>query len=197
MVVEESSASAPVTSAIPEGSVLGPILFLCDINDLLQQVSSQCYFFADDSILYREIKKSEDSKSLQDDLAVLEAWEKQWGMEYYPDKCVILRIIQKRKPLETSYTLRGHQTGNSWPYNILRGSNLQQQLANYYKNSASYLTNKKGNAKASQASQHYRSMKAFTQRAIRKAYWQYVEGIVTASESGEEEKNAPTVNKKL
>ena len=113
MVVEESSASAPVTSAIPEGSVLGPILFLCDINDLLQQVSSQCYFFADDSILYREIKKSEDSKSLQDDLAVLEAWEKQWGMEYYPDKCVILRIIQKRKPLETSYTLRGHQTGNS------------------------------------------------------------------------------------
>ena len=68
-------------------SVLGPILFLFYINDLHEQVS-QCHLFADDSIFYREIKKPEDSKTLQDYLNALEAWE----MEYHPDKYVILRI---------------------------------------------------------------------------------------------------------
>ena len=85
-----------------------PILFLCYINALPDLVCSRCHLFADDSILYRENKKLEDSKILQDDLDTLEAWEKQWGMEYHPYKYVILSVMQKHNPLDTSYT-HGHQ----------------------------------------------------------------------------------------
>ena len=56
--------------------MLGPILIRCYINDLPEQVSSCCHLFANESILYREIKKPDDSKPIQDDLDALEAWEK-------------------------------------------------------------------------------------------------------------------------
>ena len=107
----EASQAAPVTSGMPQGSVLSPILFLCYINDLPEQVSSRCHLFADDSILYREIKSQRDCKALQEDLDALASWEKKWGMEYHPDKCNILRVTRKRqsKVKVSTYTLRGHQ----------------------------------------------------------------------------------------
>ena len=71
----KSSSFKNVTSGVPQGSVLGPILFLCYINDLPEQVSSRCRLFADDSILYREIRTPEDSSTLQDDLDALAVWE--------------------------------------------------------------------------------------------------------------------------
>ena len=105
----EASESAPVTSGVPQGSVLGPILFLCYINDLPEQVSSRCRLFADDSILYREIKTPQDSSTLQEDLDALAAWEEKWGMAFHPDKCTVLRITRKKEPIATPYNLRGHQ----------------------------------------------------------------------------------------
>ena len=105
----EASEPAPVTSGVPQGSVLGPILFLCYINDLPEQVSSRCRLFADDSILYREIRTPQDSRVLQEDLDALAAWEEKWGMAYHPDKCTVLRITRKKQPTVTSYSLRGHQ----------------------------------------------------------------------------------------
>ena len=74
----EFSDVAPVTSGVPQGSVLGPILFLCFINDMPESVSSQCCLFADDSIIYREISTENDCTSLQDDLDALEKWEGTW-----------------------------------------------------------------------------------------------------------------------
>ena len=80
MIVDgEASEPALVTYGVPQGSVLFPILFLCYINDLPEQVSSKCRLLADDSILYREIRTPQDSRVLQDDLDALAAWEK-WGM---------------------------------------------------------------------------------------------------------------------
>ena len=73
MVNVDSSVKASVISGLPKGSVLGPILFLCYINDLLEQVSSLCHLFADDSIFYREFKRSEDSMTPHYDPDALEA----------------------------------------------------------------------------------------------------------------------------
>ena len=67
-----SSDTISVDSGVPQGSVLGPILFLVFINDLPDLVKSQCRLFADDCLLYNEIQTSNDSLQLQKDLKLLE-----------------------------------------------------------------------------------------------------------------------------
>ena len=59
--------STNVTSGVPQGSVLGPLLFLAYINDISTNLSSSCRLFADDCILYREINIPTDAKILQED----------------------------------------------------------------------------------------------------------------------------------
>ena len=99
-----------VTSGVPQGSVLGPLLFLLYINDLPECVSSQSTvrLFADDSFLYRKIRSTADSIQLQHDLDQLAVWEQSWLMSFNPSKCQLLRITKKRSPIQHDYTLRGH-----------------------------------------------------------------------------------------
>ena len=80
----EESESVPVTSGVPQGSVLGPILFLIYINDLPDEVCSQVRLFADDTALYLTIESEDDGSALQNDLAILSKWETRWDMEFNP-----------------------------------------------------------------------------------------------------------------
>ena len=86
---------APVRSALPQGSVVWPVLFLIYINDLGARVSSRTRLFSDDTILYRFITASEDHNALQADLQKLEEWEEEWDMRYYPSKCSVLIVSGK------------------------------------------------------------------------------------------------------
>ena len=63
-----------VDSGVPQGTVLGPILFLLHINDLSSVISSKVRLFADDCLVYREIKNRQDQIDLQKDLNLLENW---------------------------------------------------------------------------------------------------------------------------
>ena len=96
-VVLDGVASEPTTvdSGVPQGTVLGPILFLCHINDLPSTVSSQVRLFADDCLLYREINTFKDHLSLQKDLKSLEEWADTWGMRFNATKCYILSTRNK------------------------------------------------------------------------------------------------------
>ena len=75
-VVIEGEASEKVTvdSGVPQGKVLGPILFLCRINDLPEAVQSQVRLFADTCLLYRPIKSQSDQIILQNDPIELKKW---------------------------------------------------------------------------------------------------------------------------
>ena len=91
----ESSEEADVTSGVPQGTVLGPILFLIHINDLPKAVSSSVRLFADDCLLYRRIRTRDDHTRLQKDLESLEKWAKENGMSFNAKKCYILSIRNK------------------------------------------------------------------------------------------------------
>ena len=102
------SESIHVKSGVPQGNVLGPILFLVFINDLPASVQSSSRLFADDCVVYREIRSDKDCQILQDDLQKLWEWEKLWGMSFHPEKCSFLRVHRKTSPIMFSYSLKGH-----------------------------------------------------------------------------------------
>ena len=103
----QTSNSASVDSGVPQGTVLGPLLFLLHINDLPQSVQSTVRLFADDCLLYRPIKSVQDTITLQKDLLALEQWGDRWGIKFHADKCNIIRLSRTRNPITKMYSLVG------------------------------------------------------------------------------------------
>ena len=79
IVGEGESKSSPVISGIPQGSILGPILFTIYINDLPDCISGPCKIFADDTKLYNY---SNNSHHLQEDLERVEEWSHKWQLHF-------------------------------------------------------------------------------------------------------------------
>ena len=89
------SPSAPVTSGIPQGSVLGPVLFVLYINDLPDAVNNEVFLFADDTKIYSKISNITDAESLQHDLDFLQSWSEKWLLSFHPEKCKVIRLGNK------------------------------------------------------------------------------------------------------
>ena len=98
-VVCDGSASTAkhVISGVPQGTVLGPLLFLVYINDLPSHVQSTPRLFADDCLLYRRINARSDCDILQNDLDRLQEWVAIWQMCFNPDKCEVLRVTWRTR----------------------------------------------------------------------------------------------------
>ena len=108
VVIEgEESESIPVTSGVPQGSVLGPILFLIYINDLPDEVCSQVRLFADDTALYLTMESEDSGSTLQSDLDILSMWETRWDMEFNPSKCQVVHVAGSKRPVKRDYILHG------------------------------------------------------------------------------------------
>ena len=101
------SDQVPVSSGIPQGSVLGPILFLAYINDLAQYVKSKVRLFTDDTVIYLAIKTTYDCIQLQQDPLNLEKWESDWKMELSASTCNVLHITRKCHLYVHVYKLKG------------------------------------------------------------------------------------------
>ena len=74
VVNDVKSDCAPVVSGVPQGTVLGPLLFSLHINDITTDIESEIRLFADDCVCYREIKDKEDTLKLQRDIDRLGNW---------------------------------------------------------------------------------------------------------------------------
>ena len=106
----EMSYTADVISGVPQGSVLGPCLFLYYINDMPDDVKSTVRLFADDTIAYVAVCSDDDSAQLQQDLNKLADWEEKWQMKFHPEKCQVIRVTRNRvHKIESTYTLHGHK----------------------------------------------------------------------------------------
>ena len=92
-----TSSKAPVTSGIPQGSVLGPLLFVIYINDMPDVIDrdSFLYLFADDTKVFRHIRCPDDAAKLQDDIDKLVEWSNIWQLKFHPEKCVSMCIKRK------------------------------------------------------------------------------------------------------
>ena len=84
------STWADVVSGIPQGSVLGPILFLIFIDDLPDSIEGLVKIFADDTKVFSAIHDEEDSKSLQKDLDSLSEWSDKWQLRFNVSKCGVM-----------------------------------------------------------------------------------------------------------
>jgi len=113
---------------VPQGSVLGPLLFLIYINDLPDNIKSLIRLFADDSLLYKKIKSKADWESLQKDLDEAVAWCTRWHMSLNLDKCEHMKVTLKHQPLNTSYHLGSHSLSQVTNYKYL-GVNISNNLS--------------------------------------------------------------------
>ena len=100
-----ASSWSPVVSGVPQGTVLGPILFLMFINDPPTNTTSGIKLFADDCVLYRPINSVSDHFALQRDLDQLEKWAYTWHMKFATTKCFVMSVTLKNSPSQFSYSL--------------------------------------------------------------------------------------------
>ena len=99
------SKQTKVTSGVPQGSVLGPFLFNLFIEDIGENISSKIRLFADDCVIYKNIKTVEDTLSLQKDLDELEKWVERNKMELNVNKCNAMIFNRSRCKIEQSYQI--------------------------------------------------------------------------------------------
>ena len=104
----EQSDWVKVRSGVPQGTVLGPLLFLLYINDLPHNIKSQVRLFADDCVMYNTINNDNDSHTLQQDLHTLTQWQDNWQLKFNLDKCYVLKVTRSNSPKQHKYTLGTH-----------------------------------------------------------------------------------------
>ena len=92
LVNGHSSRWESVVSGVPQGSVLGPVLFLIFINDIPEAMNSITKLFADDTKIYRTISSHEDKLRLQEDVQRATDWSNRWQMPFNIKKCKMMQI---------------------------------------------------------------------------------------------------------
>ena len=88
MIGETASEWAEVMSGVPQGSVLGPLLFVIYINDLPRVLANKCKLYADDS----KIKSLADVESIQADVLAISEWARTWLMKLNVAKCKVMHL---------------------------------------------------------------------------------------------------------
>ena len=107
-ILGSTSKQLPVTSGVPQGPILGPMLFLLFVNDLPDvAISSSVACYADDTKIYKRIDSITDSAALQTDLTNIVQWAESTGLSLNRTKSKCQRITRKQNPSIFSYSIKG------------------------------------------------------------------------------------------
>ena len=101
----EFSDWTTVTSGVPQGSVLGPVLFVIFINDIDEGIRSRIWKFADDLKMMGKVTAQEDIEQIKIDIDKLVEWSEDWQLSFNLDKCKVMHIGSKNK--EQGYVMNG------------------------------------------------------------------------------------------
>ena len=106
-----SSQWAPVTSGVPQGSLLGPLLFVIFINDLpdITNEGVNTALHADDTKIFGAVNCARDCESIQTTLSNMDEWTQVNNINFNASKCKILTVTRKKQPLVHDYTLNNKQ----------------------------------------------------------------------------------------
>ena len=110
---------SPVISGVPQGSILGPIMFPIYVNEIPNIITPTSKLFADDTKIYRQINKMEDSIALKSDLTALDLWADRWQVKFNPSKCEVMRITHNKDKSTTRYQVSGTELRNVFNYKDL------------------------------------------------------------------------------
>jgi hypothetical protein len=113
---------------VPQGTILGSLLFLFYINDLPENVKANVKLFADDCLLYKEINNISDGQDFQNDLKALESLEIEWQMSFNADKCFIIIAGTKNTKINYEYKIR-NQDLEKVPHSKYLGVALSKNLS--------------------------------------------------------------------
>jgi hypothetical protein len=107
MISDSFSAWLPVLSGVPQGSSLGPLLFILYMDDITDIVTPDCevLLYADDCKILKAITSSDDMRDLQLNLNRLETWCRDWQMKINPTKSAAMRFTLKGHTQSLSYKL--------------------------------------------------------------------------------------------
>lgn len=105
VISDTKSARMNPTSGIPQGSLLGPLLFLIFVNNLPELFDSKCLQLADDLKILRKIESIEDCHSLQEDINRLAVWCDANKMKLNISKCNVLTTTHKRNAIAFNYRI--------------------------------------------------------------------------------------------
>ena len=90
-----------ITAGVPQGSILGPILFLIYINDIVDEIHSNIKLFADDTSLFLIVDNPESTaNTLQTDINKIISWSHDWLVTFNPSKTESLLISRKSKQIQ-------------------------------------------------------------------------------------------------
>ena len=136
-VLGKTSQSIPVLSGVPQGSILGPLLFL--VYGL----------FADDTKCYRAIRTTEDVKHLQCDLDGINKWCQTWRMNLNQSKCDLLSVTNRKQVLSSYHLTNDDPTNTSilvttdlkWNHQISAVCTKANKILGFVKRSTVNMTN--------------------------------------------------------
>ena len=107
VIRNKSSPWLKVTSGVPQGSVLGPVMFGVYVNDMVEGIDSYMNLFADDAKVMRRVKSEDDCMKLQEDLDKIDEWSRNWKMNFNLGKCKVMEFGRSGKRVHWDYKMSG------------------------------------------------------------------------------------------